>query len=63
MNSSMFRVWKGRPKYQYYPHLHSTPLLADVIAEASKDGSKERWLELPTDQGYGATCVPASIDE
>ena len=26
-------------------------------------GRAVAWLELPTDQCYGATCVPASIDE
>ena len=40
-----------------------TGVLADVIAETSKDGSKERLLELQTDQGYGETCVPTSINE
>ena len=38
-------------------------LLADVITETSKNGSEECWLELPTDQGYGATRVPADIDK
>ena len=51
---------KGRLRYRdhSYPHC-SLP----VIAEALKDGSKDRCLELSTDQGYGATCVPASVDE
>jgi hypothetical protein len=31
--------------------------------EASKDDSEERWLKLQINQGYGATCVPAGIDE
>ena len=34
-----------------------------LIVGASKVGSKKRWLGLPTNQGYGATCVPASIDK
>jgi len=38
-------------------------MLANVIAGASKDGSKECRIDLPTDQGYGETCVPARIDE
>ena len=54
MDSSVVRVWNACLNYS---------LLADVIVEASKGGSEECWLELPTDQGYGATCVPASIDE
>ena len=28
-----------------------------------KDGSEERQIQLPADQGHGAACVPASIDE
>ena len=43
--------------------LFPSSLLADVITETSENGSEECWLELPTDQGYGATCVPADIDE
>jgi hypothetical protein len=38
-------------------------LLTGVIVEVSKDGSQQRWLELWMNQGYGETCVPASIDE
>ena len=38
-------------------------MLADVIAETSKDGSEDRCLGLLTDQVHGATRVPASIDE
>ena len=36
---------------------------SSLLAEASKNGSEERWLGLQTDHCYGATCVPASIDE
>ena len=38
-------------------------LLAHVIVEISKDDPEERRLELLMDQCYGATCVPASINE
>ena len=41
----------------------SSSLRTDVIAEALKDGSKKRWIMLPMAQGYGATCILASIDE
>ena len=43
--------------------LFPSSLPTDVIAEASKDGSKERWVMLPMAQGYGATCILASIGE
>lgn len=38
-------------------------MIVDVIVGGSLDGSQESWLELPADQGYEATCVPASIEE
>ena len=38
-------------------------MLAIVIVEISKDGSEERWLELPTEQGYGTVCVLPSISK
>jgi hypothetical protein len=38
-------------------------MLAIVIVEVPKDGSEERWLELPADQGYETACVPARINE
>ena len=47
------------PKYQNYSILTA----AHVIVEVSRDDSEGRRLELPTDQCYGATCVPASVDE
>ena len=43
--------------------LFPSSLPTDVIAGAAKDGSKKRWVMLPMEQGYGATCILASIDE
>ena len=40
---------------------NTIPILTGT--EASKDGPEERWLKLQINQGYGATGVPASIDE
>jgi len=64
MNSVVVHVWKAGLSIEAIPtplSLHC--LLADVIAEASKNKSEEHRLELPTDQGHRAACVPASVDE
>ena len=59
MNTLVARVSEGRQRIKIIPSLAA----ADVIVEVPKGGSKEHWLELRTDQGHGATCGLASIDE
>ena len=50
-------------KWAQISKLFPSSLLAHVIVEVSKDDLEGRRLELPTDQCYGPTCIPASIDE
>jgi hypothetical protein len=59
MNTSVARVSEVRQKVKIIPSLAAV----EAIAETSKDGANERWLELLTDQGHGATCVLVSLDE
>ena len=53
-------VWKTGPSTETIPIL-----TARRCGRGGKGwlGRAVAWLELPTDQFYGATCVPASIDE
>ena len=53
MNTLVARVSEVRQKVKIIPSLAAV----EAIAETSKDGANERWLELRTDQGHGATCV------